>query len=54
MAAASVMSYRLPQNPYRLDLDLLLESQEVLNERQSYFIPGQVCRYIGPMTSLTL
>ena len=26
MAAASVMSYRLPQNPYKLDLDLILES----------------------------
>ena len=54
MAAASVLSYRLPQNPYKIDLDMLLESQESLNDRQSYFVPGQVCRYMGPLTSLTL
>ena len=54
MAAASVLSYRLPQNPYKMDLDMLLESQESLNERQSYFVPGQVCRYLGPLSSLTL
>ena len=54
MAAASVLSYRLPEDPHQIELELLLESSDLTNERMSSFIPGQVCRYIGPVTSLIL
>ena len=54
MAAASVMSYRLPQNPYKIHLEMVLESQEVSASSLNSFIPGQVCRYMGPLDSLTL
>ena len=56
MAAASVLSYRLPENPYKLDLELELETNQGMSHAQSKngFTPGQVCRYVGPLTSLTL
>ena len=55
MAAASVLSYRLPFNPYRIDLEMILDTQDTLNGGgRNSFIPGQVCRYVGPLTSLTL
>lgn len=55
MAAASVLSYRLPENPYKLDLELELESQQAMHgQGKNSFTPGQVCRYLGPLTSLTL
>ena len=54
MAAASVLSYRLPEDPYQIELELILESNETSCERLNSFIPGQVCRYAGPLTSLIL
>ena len=54
MAAASVLSYRLPLNPYKINLEMLLESHEISSSNNNQFIPGQVCRYIGPLSSLTI
>ena len=56
MAAASVLSYRLPENPYKLDLEVELETQQSMSHAsgRNGFTPGQVCRYVGPLTSLTL
>lgn len=54
MAAASVLSYRLPYNPYKVHLEMLLETQEISASNYNQFIPGQVCRYIGPLNSLTI
>ena len=54
MAAASVLSFRLPADPYKIELEMLLESHDTVNGRQNAFVPGQVCRYIGPLSSLTL
>lgn len=55
MAAASVLSYRLPANPYKLHLEMTLEAVDHLQMKgRSSFVPGQVCRYVGPMVSLTL
>jgi len=52
MAAASVLSYRLPADEYLLNIELVVDNSQDL--RNSNFVPGQVCRYIGPLTSLIL
>jgi hypothetical protein len=52
MAAASVLSYRLPVDEYQLSIDLVVD--QISNFRNNDFTPGQVCRYIGPLTSLIL
>jgi hypothetical protein len=54
MAAASVLSYRLPDNANALGVEILLDSAESLIQVKSNFTPGQVCKYNGPITSLIL
>lgn len=54
MAAASVLSYRLPCDPCLLNLEILLDSSESLVQMDSQFQPGQVCKYKGPVSSLIL
>jgi len=52
MASASVLSYRLPSNEYTLDIELIVDSER--NFRIAENVPGQVCRYIGQLSSLIL
>lgn len=52
MAAASVLSYRLPADQYRLDIELVVDSDKTFRSVDA--VPGQVCRYIGPLSSLIL
>ena len=52
MAASSVLSYRLPGDQYKMDIELVVDSDKTFRSADS--IPGQVCRYIGPLTSLIL
>ncbi len=41
MAAASVLSYRLPQDPYKNDLEMVLEQADGLgNNPRNSFMPG--------------
>lgn len=50
MAAASVCAYRLPLNDRQLEVDLQLDSNDVVHLNQ--IPPGQICRYLGPISSL--
>jgi hypothetical protein len=52
MAAASILSYRLPDDEYEINIQIVVDSTQ--NLKNSEFVPGQVCRYIGPLTSLIL
>lgn len=54
MAAASVLSYRLSDEPHHLDLEIILETDEYDSARVENYVPGQVCRYYGPMSSIIL
>jgi hypothetical protein len=50
MAAASVLSYRPPINENQLEVDFILDSNDIL--QLNAIPPGQICRYIGPISSL--
>lgn len=55
MAASSVLSYRLPADTRQIQVEILLDANEQnLMESKSYFTPGQVCKYSGPINSLIL
>lgn len=50
MAAASVCSYRLPMNERQIEVDLRIDSNDVV--QMNAIPPGQICRYNGPISSL--
>jgi hypothetical protein len=50
MAAASVVSYRLPGDERQLEVDLTLEAVDVV--QLNGIPPGNICRYMGPISSL--
>jgi len=52
MAAASVLSYRLPIDVREIFVDLRLDSNEVI--QLNAIPPGTICRYIGPVSSLVI
>ena len=57
MAAASVLSYRLPADVRQIQVEIKLDNEEEVNLMESgsiQFHPGQVCKYTGPITSLIL
>jgi hypothetical protein len=50
MAAASVLSYRLSTNPKKIEVDLRLDSNDVV--QLNAIPPGQICRYSWPISSV--
>ncbi len=50
MAAASVLSYRLQADARQLDVELRLDSNDVV--QLNAIPPGQICRYGGPISSV--
>ena len=56
MAAASVLSYRLPANPNHMDIIMALEQSTMFSDGRvvQKFSPGQLTRYNGPINSLIL
>ena len=50
MASVSVLSYRRPFNEKLIDVDLRLDSNEVV--QINVIPPGHICRYNGPVNSV--
>lgn len=40
MAAASVLSYRLPHDEYQNDIEFVIESSHNIHSKMSNFVPG--------------
>ena len=57
MAAASVLSYRLPADSRQIQVEITLDQEDtnlIDKGKLHAYQPGQVCKYTGPITSLIL